>query len=214
MCGEHQRRSGTAGISAGSSPRVRGTRSIAFLQNRSGGIIPACAGNTYRERPLFARVPGSSPRVRGTPETSAMRCGSIGIIPACAGNTFLVVPRVPRGWDHPRVCGEHSGLAAEQHTSTGSSPRVRGTRRRFSKLVEISGIIPACAGNTSCPLGRACRPRDHPRVCGEHYRARAGLAPIKGSSPRVRGTPAFASGPFGRRGIIPACAGNTVCHWF
>ena len=50
---------------------------------------------------------GSSPRVRGTRQRVAHHAFLGGIIPACAGNTFPVVPRVPRRWDHPRVCGEH-----------------------------------------------------------------------------------------------------------
>ena len=31
-------------------------------------------------------------------------------------------------------------------------------------------------------------PGDHPRVCGEHLDMRVVIAPIAGSSPRVRGT--------------------------
>ena len=91
---------------------------------------------------------GSSPRVRGT------RCGEQlvllfrGIIPACAGNTIGRVACVILSGDHPRVCGEHNGTRYICLAATGSSPRVRGTRGRWSRRARSTGIIPACAGNT------------------------------------------------------------------
>ena len=55
----------------------------------------------------------------------------------------------------------------------------------------------------------ATRPRDHPRVCGEHEIAALAACPRLGSSPRMRGTPlkTFYDGRETR--IIPAYAGNT-----
>ena len=35
-----------------------------------------------------------------------------GIIPACAGNTPRTESSRSRSWDHPRVCGEHSGASS------------------------------------------------------------------------------------------------------
>ena len=107
------------------------------------------------------------------------------------------------------MCGEHKGTQAILADGEGSSPRVRGTLLVLLVLPVHHGIIPACAGNTSCPPEPACRPRDHPRVCGEHFTLISMLLLSSGSSPRVRGTP---SGFFKVRsdlGIIPACAGNT-----
>ena len=46
-------------------------------------------------------------------------------------------------------------------------------------------------------------------MCGEHLAAAGDLASLAGSSPRVRGTQQGARTRRGRRGIIPACAGNT-----
>ena len=69
-------------------------------------------------------------------------------IPACAGNTAAYT-------------------AISAHTS-GSSPRVRGTRRARP-----------CA---------SWRPSVHPRVCGEHVRWQRFERALFGSSPRVRGT--------------------------
>ena len=91
--------------------------------------------------------------------------------------------------DHPRIRGEHAGGQAACAGVSGSSPRMRGTRR-------ISRLI-------------ATRPRDHPRVCGEHEIAALAACPRLGSSPRMRGTPlkTFYDGRETR--IIPAYAGNT-----
>ncbi len=134
------------------------------------GIIPACAGSTAEARRLAEQALGSSPHARGAPPM----CG-------VAGRFFR---------DHPRMRGEHRQACAE-------AGRVRG-------------IIPACAGSTqgaptapgshtgSSPHARGARhsrtscrsrPRDHPRMRGEHACvAKRHDAPC---------------------GIIPACAGST-----
>ena len=91
--------------------------------------------------------------------------------------------------DHPRVCGEHVADAARAQWLRGSSPRVRGTPYGYGRFDDISGIIPACAGNTKM--------------------TESNVQPFEGSSPRVRGTleqPVLAGL---HAGIIPACAGNT-----
>ena len=108
------------------------------------------------------------------------------------------------------MCGEHAALFTLIAKSAGSSPRVRGTRiDRVRKPVD-SGIIPACAGNTSLTVTSTPTLRDHPRVCGEHLSASAHTAPLVGSSPRVRGTPPPVCPTIEGCGIIPACAGNTL----
>ncbi len=73
----------------------------------------------------------------------------------------------------------------------------------------MTGIIPACAGNTRLRPMSFPFSRDHPRVCGEHPPPTPRPGRRAGSSPRVRGTllPREFESP--ARGIIPACAGNT-----
>ena len=107
VCGEHIMANIAASIPQGSSPRMRGTRAIAFATSLLVRIIPAYAGNTKDLRPSYVgwrdhpRVcgehssiawaismrPGSSPRMRGTRRTCARRMSAGGIIPAYAGNT-------------------------------------------------------------------------------------------------------------------------------
>ena len=152
---------------------------------------------------------GSSPRVRGTPGRARNGVGKLGIIPACAGNTSVGEDVESAIGDHPRVCGEHFDVLTDKGEKAGSSPRVRGTQGAWRDPHKRTGIIPACAGNTRLVTSLSVRPRDHPRVCGEHAERPEGLAFLTGSSPRVRGT----HGGRGRVcrvvGIIPACAGNT-----
>ena len=113
--------------------------------------------------------------------------------------------------DHPRVCGEHVDRRLRPETLAGSSPRVRGTLSLMISSPTSYGIIPACAGNTGHRLSRRTWTRDHPRVCGEHTPPRASVSASPGSSPRVRGTHGTIGGARAGDGIIPACAGNTIC---
>ena len=107
------------------------------------------------------------------------------------------------------MCGEHPAADDKNTPVSGSSPHVRGTHEIRERQSQITGIIPACAGNTPVrrAVGRAGR--DHPRMCGEH-RAPVFCSPVfGGSSPHVRGTPRAHLHVHGVYGIIPACAGNT-----
>ena len=72
------------------------------------------------------------------------------------------------------------------------------------------GIIPACAGNTRHRRLGVKNRWDHPRMCGEHYTPRMTFVAMSGSSPHVRGTPPHNRIHRRSRGIIPACAGNTL----
>ena len=188
VCGEHALLMILSTGSAGSSPRVRGTRTHETYSRWEVGIIPACAGNTKRTRPWpaeagiipacagntgsslvrWVRSSGSSPRVRGTLPRPVHRADHEGIIPACAGNTIWLRPSRRGSGDHPRVCGEHLYYRSQAHYDRGSSPRVRGTQCAVIHCLVPGGIIPACAGNTRCVRLPSLSPWDHPRVCGEH----------------------------------------------
>ena len=152
------------------------------------GIIPAYAGNTL-QWPPHTRVLRDHPRVCGNTAT----CGLF---------SFMM-------WDHPRVCGEHWRYRPDRSTIRGSSPRMRGTLVGLPLPDDFFGIIPAYAGNTPVCCSPSRRRRDHPRVCGEHSKTRGVAAMLKGSSPRMRGTPCRRTVGLGRCGIIPAYAGNT-----
>ena len=106
-CGEHSYQTLPRMMCQGSSPQVRGTPSGRRRRRRSGGLIPAGAGNTgWSSRPATPRWAhprrcgehrgvgrfdrtgrGSSPQVRGTPQVVGLGEGDLGLIPAGAGNT-------------------------------------------------------------------------------------------------------------------------------
>ena len=115
--------------------------------------------------------------------------GRVRFIPACAGNANHPLAVRADQPVHSRVCGERARSSPLQSRDTGSSPRVRGTRRS-------SSLPPVRAGSS-------------PRVRGTPPMACLRSAP-HGSSPRVRGTldVGLVKAP-GRR-FIPACAGNAA----
>ena len=189
-CGEHACPMGRIELTKGSSPRLRGTRGLLPRVEAAGGIIPALAGNTLRGRTAatcrkdhpracgehtapvvhVAASSGSSPRLRGTLIGELDAPAGEGIIPALAGNTWTPCACVSSSRDHPRACGEHARYAFAWRTTTGSSPRLRGTRHLEHDHDRVHGIIPALAGNTRRVFHAQGSWRDHPRACGEHHR--------------------------------------------
>ena len=219
VCGERAFITGRGQDLDGSSPRVRGTRYISKYITKSDRFIPACAGNatppanTRLSPPVHPRVcgerdippvslgggAGSSPRVRGTPEVLFDLGLRSRFIPACAGNAIAPAPRGSGCSVHPRVCGERDGLRGIVDAGGGSSPRVRGTRKRRNGPEKIAAV--------------------HPRVCGERPKMPQRFRGHHGSSPRVRGTHRERMGRHWLSRFIPACAGNACsnrcqgCHY-
>ena len=94
----------------------------------------------------------------------------------------------------------------------GSPPLARGTERRPWRQHGRRRITPACAGNSIKFFPPIQRSRDHPRLRGEQV-----LEPLKfrvagGSPPLARGTGFHPSRLPQRRGITPACAGNSLMN--
>ena len=131
-------------------------------------------------------------------------------IPARAGNALCGRAATELAAVHPRACGERARDHYKSTISTGSSPRVRGTRRRQPRHHQRLRFIPARAGNASLTNQCTCHKSVHPRACGERNFPRTILNYNAGSSPRVRGT-RFRSGVARRWGrFIPARAGNAL----
>ena len=107
MRGEHMSDTIVFTSIMGSSPHARGTRRWRLPIRPAPGIIPACAGNTWKTMPIprssrdhprmrgehskpqlgLPSGLGSSPHARGTLLVEPGRGHERGIIPACAGNT-------------------------------------------------------------------------------------------------------------------------------
>ena len=126
-CGAHFCEANGERSSAGSSPRMRGSRDGPHQAVHRLGIIPAHAGLTtewaeekkrQRDHPracgahvlsvgTTTRVQGSSPRMRGSLRDSPLLGKQSGIIPAHAGLTCRKIDIRQCRWDHPRACGAH-----------------------------------------------------------------------------------------------------------
>ena len=209
---------------------MRGTLHLQVLPLQTLRIIPAHAGNTAFSQDFdtpMADHPracgehslspsssflssGSSPRMRGTRIGPCWALSSSRIIPAHAGNTRTGSARISAPADHPRACGEHEWTTLSWSIRTGSSPRMRGTRKSIPDSWLQARIIPAHAGNTGAPPVRSCQETDHPRACGEHCHAWVDAPHPSGSSPRMRGTLKYLFSISSYFRIIPAHAGNTV----
>ena len=127
MRGEHSAQEKFDSTTGGSSPHARGTRTKTDEYAHNAGIIPACAGNTFRirgergagrdhprmrgehfvQRFIIPPASGSSPHARGTLRGRISDSRTCGIIPACAGNTERRRVRHFQHPDHPRMRGEH-----------------------------------------------------------------------------------------------------------
>ena len=110
---------------------------------------------------------------------------------------------------HPHVCGEHAELDRLARGRNGSSPRMRGTRRREHLRANQQGLIPTYAGNTRGGALHVLVDGAHPHVCGEHGLHFQTCLVLLGSSPRMRGTLRVASSTASVSGLIPTYAGNT-----
>ena len=107
------------------------------------------------------------------------------------------------------MCGKYQAFEDRGYTSEGSPPHVREIPKEEIEDLESIRITPACAGNTSCKLGNALCPRDHPRMCGKYFSWQLLHRLIKGSPPHVREIRKAKSDKLMALGITPACAGNT-----
>ena len=112
----------------GSSPPVRGALKLFGFVLPCGGLIPARAGSTRRDRlhsgiwwahprPCgehrrwwcpHSAARGSSPPVRGAQYGHGTIAPNVGLIPARAGSTTPCVCSAIPSRAHPRPCGEHT----------------------------------------------------------------------------------------------------------
>ena len=150
---------------------------------------------------------GSSPRVRGKQIACERIIGTPRIIPARAGQTHWPAIRTIGRTDHPRACGANGIECAHRTCRHGSSPRVRGKRRRLQRRRGPGRIIPARAGQTSARDMSRNAYADHPRACGANATTAINVSGAAGSSPRVRGKPLRKAGLVTNGRIIPARAG-------
>ena len=146
--GEHSRQCLRQLATKGSSPHTRGAPGVASDGKCRKRIIPAYAGSTFPKSPSPAPLPGSSPHTRGARSGVHRHRRPGRIIPAYAGSTPTSSSPGRSSTDHPRIRGEHSGLARVDPQGEGSSPHTRGARWVTGWRTLVSRIIPAYAGST------------------------------------------------------------------
>ena len=166
--GEHEIRSSSSSVQAGSSPLARGARPDRGGRDRAQGLIPARAGSTS-SAVSAARSWWAHPRSRGEHKwraiTGATHCGSS---PLARGAPALVDGGGLRGGLIPARAGSTRSGSGTFTAGSGSSPLARGALGRPRTAANVQGLIPARAGSTLARRRKRSSPRAHPRSRGEH----------------------------------------------
>ncbi len=208
-CGEHGGHRHRIPSRFGSSPRMWGTQ-----QRTAGGFhhfrfIPTHVGNTCLtaawKRHLSVHphacgehqywtttstvASGSSPRMWGTPRLRSFVRPGARFIPTHVGNTRHGSQTLTSHPVHPHACGEHVNCPINYGHQLGSSPRMWGTLFEGRSLLEPGRFIPTHVGNTSPGTLATDHRSVHPHACGEHRLGLSSHPLLRGSSPRLWGTP-------------------------
>jgi len=157
MRGEHLSKCRDGVSAEGSPPHARGAHCVAARPGVQLGITPACAGSTktsfwddekvgdhprmrgeHQSPPLtWSQSMGSPPHARGALTQSAAARTDSGITPACAGSTVRPCRRPERGWDHPRMRGEHFVPRQGRDQAVGSPPHARGAQKAIQEMRHV-----------------------------------------------------------------------------
>ena len=173
-------------------------------------VHPRACGEHEGDFDRLGNTSGSSPRMRGALRQVADKRHRHRFIPAHAGSTPPIRQRSARYSVHPRACGEHRPILLTMLLCLGSSPRMRGARRRITNMDRVRRFIPAHAGSTEVTQDGIFHGPVHPRACGEHSAAVSFARWFPGSSPRMRGALPYQFSDLLLRRFIPAHAGSTV----
>ena len=150
--------------------------------------------------------------MRGTPNLAVFGSLQQRFIRAHAGNARRRGCKRQTSSVHPRACGERLRHMELGVASSGSSPRMRGTRLKSLERSLCNRFIPAHAGNACSRKDREAPPTVHPRACGERASQHVFSVSNAGSSPRMRGTRNHKRAVDFLRRFIPAHAGNALCR--
>ena len=195
----------------GSSPRMRGTLDSPSAIRCVDPVHPRACGEHAVHAMLCAIASRFIPAHAGNTQCKSLRLTPVRFIPAHAGNTRL--QPMSRGDRHtgssPRMRGTRRELAIRM-SMNGSSPRMRGTRRtRPRSQVAHRPVHPRACGEHADAPRRPIAQSVHPRACGEHvvYLV-CGLA-FPRFIPARAGNTHPQHGPELQNRFIPARAGNT-----
>ena len=144
-CGENSSARIAPSAGGGSSPRVRGKLHLSRDARATKAHPRACGENQLTDG-IAGAGEGSSPRVRGKQVHWGSCLLEVGLIPARAGKTTSTPGSKPSSTAHPRACGENMSARPMRKKSAGSSPRVRGKRRRSRAVGPWGGSSPRVRG--------------------------------------------------------------------
>ena len=131
-----------------------------------------------------------------------------GSIPAGAGEPAWRLPSRHRRGVYPRGCGGARVASSAGMSTTGLSPRVRGSPHHHARQQRRGGSIPAGAGEPHGNNSEAVSVWVYPRGCGGAPLRRLAKRGWLGLSPRVRGSRRRNEGRRSGYGSIPAGAGE------
>ena len=181
---------------------------------RQPAVHPRARGEQAGSGLQGSWIDGSSPRTRGTAVGSEGARPGRRFIPAHAGNSPIVSACHCSLPVHPRARGEQGLRPSASRTSSGSSPRTRGTGCEALCRAALRRFIPAHAGNRRAAARIWSATTVHPRARGEQPAPQLAAVTQAGSSPRTRGTVEAEAGELERVRFIPAHAGNsTAAAW-
>ena len=190
-------------IPASAGEPLRGHYTVCIV-----GVYPReCGGTTDSSAPPY-KPGGLSPRVRGNPLASDGRFFVSGSIPASAGEPLRLLRSICRLGVYPRECGGTVQLPFMPTSHYGLSPRVRGNLFLSMPGQELPRSIPASAGEPLRGVGTCTARKVYPRECGGTLCGCCCYEFGGGLSPRVRGNRWLSDCYYGRRGSIPASAGE------
>ena len=201
-------------LASGSSPRARGTGYPVAGYERHDRFIPARAGNgrlVVRAKDTMAVHPrargerrestrrivsiaGSSPRARGTGPARIDGIDEVRFIPARAGNGEHHPSSASDPPVHPRARGERITRPCIASTSSGSSPRARGTAIGNDLDTLRHRFIPARAGNGVLRASSKGLLAVHPRARGERAKPIVHVHPVARFIPARAGNGTSLSG--------------------
>ena len=214
---------------AGTSPPIRGIQLEERGQITLSRNIPAHTGNSFavgHDDPLTTEhprpygeftvgestrqfVPGTSPPIRGIRIFAGVRRNHERNIPAHTGNSPCCPATSVGGPEHPRPYGEFSRGEAGNLTIGGTSPPIRGIRRRWGRGHALHRNIPAHTGNSAWCAVEFAQYAEHPRPYGEFITYRTAAELHGGTSPPIRGIRREGNRSRKLQRNIPAHTGNS-----
>ena len=174
------------------------------------GDHPRPCGEKFNRLTEDIELEGSPPPMRGKAVRSIDQRKAVGITPAHAGKSRRSMRATTKCKDHPRPCGEKTGVGRSVPIMVGSPPPMRGKVHHADMPPCRPRITPAHAGKSKGKaLAKPCG-WDHPRPCGEKSSYSPCLVAAVGSPPPMRGKGILELTGTASIRITPAHAGKSL----